>query len=54
MDNSQAFMMALADIDPQLWRIKTKLLERRINSDFIPQIIEMISNVYQTSGQGTV
>lgn len=54
INNDQIFLQMLAEMDPQLYRIKAKLLQRNINSDFIPAIIDQISNVYRSTGQGKV
>jgi hypothetical protein len=54
VNNNEAFLQMLLDLDPMLWRVKKKLLETGVNPDLLPYIIDMIANVHNTTGYGTV
>ncbi len=54
INNEEVFMKSLAEIDPELWRIKKKLLEYEINPALFPTIIEAFGQILQGSGWGKV
>jgi len=52
--NNQLFMQSLATLDPSLWRIKSYLLQYKINAEILPAIIEQLWRVDSGSGYGKV
>jgi len=54
LENNEFFMDNLAILDPELWRVKSHLLDTGVNPDVLPSIIRALSKIDGGSGWGRV
>lgn len=52
--NDKMFMESLSKLDPNLFRIKERLIYHRINPELILPIIDKIHHVNSDTGYGTI
>lgn len=52
--NEQQFLEVLKQLDPQLFFIKSSLLQTRVNPDILPRIIRALGNLNIGTGYGEI
>lgn len=53
-ENEKLFMVSLASLDPELFRIRRALIDYQINPAIIPLFVRALSNVEKGGGWGKV